>query len=69
MILVLIADDVWREEVQRFTEHSTARIIAERERRRLTQTGVSFDDLLKCLAMGPDGTQLDGLRKLYVPVR
>lgn len=40
-VAVLIDPEVWREEVERLDSRSTARIAAERERRKLKTEGVS----------------------------
>lgn len=41
---------------------------AERERRRLDRDGVQISVLQRCLAEGEDGTRLEGLVKVYVPI-
>jgi hypothetical protein len=65
---VRIDPSVWREEVDRFAPHSSARATAQRERRRLEQHGISASVLLRCEAVGVDGTRLRGLLKAYVPI-
>lgn len=66
---VCIEPDVWREEVERYGTRSPARVAAERERRELERVGVRRDELQRCDAEGPDGTQLGGLLKIYIPIR
>ncbi len=66
---VVIDPGVWREEVERLTPRSSARVAAERERRRLESDGIAEELLERCDAQGRDGTQLAGLLKAYVPLR
>jgi hypothetical protein len=66
---VQIEDDVWRDEVERYNERSSARVAAERERRALAQDGIAPRFVAKCLAEGSDRTDLRGLLKVYVPIR
>jgi hypothetical protein len=66
---VVIDPGVWREEVERLTPRSSARVAAERERRRLESDGIAEELLERCDAQGRDGTRLAGLLKAYVPLR
>jgi hypothetical protein len=65
---VRISQDVWADEVDRLRAGSRARVAAERERVRLERDGVELEQLLACSDLGPDGTRLRGLYKLYVPI-
>jgi hypothetical protein len=65
---VRIGAATWREEVERFAPRSPSRAAADRERRRLEQDGLSIADLQPCAAVGPDGTRLESLVKVYVPI-
>lgn len=67
-VAVRIDPDVWREEVERLTVGSPARVAAERERRRLRQQGVELTQLQRCAEIGDDRTRLSGLLKVYVPI-
>lgn len=68
-VAVLIAPDVWRDEVERLDARSAARVAAEREREALDSDGVTRALLAACDEDGPDRTQLRGLLKAYVPLR
>lgn len=67
-VAVRVSAAVWQEEVERFAPRSPARVAAERERGRLERDGVRIVDLQRCGAVGPDGTRLAGLVKVYVPI-
>ena len=67
-ISVRIGGEVWREEVERFADRTTARIAAERERARLEQHGVDLAALKQCDDEAADGTRLGGLLKVCVPI-
>jgi hypothetical protein len=67
-VQVKIPDQVWEQEVERLRADSPGRIAAERERRRLERDGLPRDELLRCEAVGEDGTRLPGLFKVYVPI-
>lgn len=67
-IAVRIGARVWRDEVERFGERTTARIAGERERARLERDGIDLSALERCDAEGSDGTRLAGLVKVYVPI-
>lgn len=67
-VAVRIEASVWSEEVERFALRSPARVAAQRERKRLEQTGISLVALLRCDAAGADGSRLAGLLKTYVPI-
>jgi hypothetical protein len=43
-------------------------VAAERERRRLERDGIAISALERCSAEGEDGTNLEGLVKVYVPI-
>jgi hypothetical protein len=45
------------------------RVAAERERHRLERDGLRVSSLERCAADGDDGTHLEGLVKVYVPIR
>jgi hypothetical protein len=68
-VAVLIDPEVWREEVERLDARSSARIADERERRKLETDGVGRGLLERCDEQAPDGSQLGGLLKAYVPLR
>jgi hypothetical protein len=68
-IPVRISPRVWQEEVERLTPRSPARIAAERDRRRLEAAGLAVSELRRCRNDDATGTRLDGLFKLYVPIR
>jgi hypothetical protein len=68
-VAVLIDPEIWREEVERLDPRSSARVAAERERRKLELEGVSRAVLERCDEHGSDGTRLRGLVKAYVPLR
>lgn len=57
----------WREEVERFDRHSSARVQAQRARREI-RSGRADLAWQRCEADGPGGTKLPGCRKLYVPL-
>lgn len=59
---------MWQEEVERFAPSSDARVVAERERRRVQRSAISASVLLRCEVAGSDGTQLAGLVKAYLPI-
>ena len=65
---VRIGVRVWRDEVERFGDRTSARIAAERERGRLERDGIDPSALHRCDAEAPDGTRLAGLVKVYVPI-
>jgi hypothetical protein len=67
-VQVKIAPQVWAQEVGRLRPGSRARVAAERERRQLERDGLSLSQLVRCDAVGNDGTRLPGLFKLYVPI-
>lgn len=67
-VAVRISPAAWREEVERFDRRSPSRAAAERERKHLVQDGLSIAGLQRCAAEGPDGTKLEGLVKVYVPI-
>jgi hypothetical protein len=65
---VRISPTAWREEVHRFDRRSPPRAAAVREQRHLEENGLRIADLQSCAAEGPDGTKLEGLVKVYVPI-
>jgi len=67
-VAVRIGPGAWEEEVERFDDRSRPRTAAERERRRLEREGLSLTDLERCAELGPDGTRLADLVKVYVPI-
>lgn len=67
-IAVRISEDVWLEEVERLKANSPARIAAERDRKVLDAHGLDLGQLQACDEAGPDGTNLAGMYKVYVPV-
>ena len=67
-VAVRVGAATWQEEVERFAPRSAARVAADRERRRLEHDGLNIADLQACAAVGPDGTRLPGLVKVYVPI-
>jgi hypothetical protein len=58
-------DSVWREAIRGFSGRSLQ--IATSARAQTEQRGVALADLLPCEALGPDGTELAGCAKLYLP--
>jgi hypothetical protein len=68
-VAVRIDPEVWRDEVERFSARSTARIAAERERLPLQEHGLELAQLQRCAEVGDDQTRLSGLVKVYVPIR
>lgn len=67
-IAVRISQDVWLEEVERFSPSSPARTAAERERSKLESEGLELGHLQACEEAAADGTNLAGLYKVYVPI-
>ncbi len=65
---VLVDEDTWREEVERFNPRSEARIAAERERRGFERRGIDYDQVQDCDAAASDGTRLLDMQKVYVPI-
>jgi hypothetical protein len=65
---LLLADGVWREEVERFDRRLPARVAAERERPPLQSDGLAVADLLRRESEAADGTRLAGLIKVCVPI-
>lgn len=57
---------VWREATRGFSRHRLE--IATSSRALLERRGVRFDELLPCLALGPDRSELAGCAKLYLPI-
>jgi len=57
---------VWREAVRGFS--GLALQIATSTRATAEEQGVALADVLPCEADGPDGTQLAGCAKLYLPL-
>lgn len=57
---------VWADATRGFTGQSLD--VAARARRALEEEGVALDQLLPCESPGPDGTELSGCAKLYLPV-
>jgi hypothetical protein len=68
-VAVRIGPDVWLEEVERLRAGSLARVAAERERARLENEGVELGQLRACKDEAEDRTRLEGLFKVYVPIR
>jgi hypothetical protein len=64
---VRISQDVWLEEVERLGMRSPGRLAAGRERARLESAGTDLAQLGACSEVGADGTQLNGLYKIYIP--
>lgn len=58
---------VWREAIRGFSGRPLE--IAESTRAALEREGVALAQLRPCSAHGPDGTQLAGCAKLYLPIR
>jgi hypothetical protein len=64
-LAVRFDDSVWHEAVRGFSREplqiaTSARLAAERH-------GIALAEVLPCEAAGPDGTQLAGCAKLYLP--
>jgi hypothetical protein len=66
---VRINPDTWAQEVDRYRKGAAPRLAAERERRCLERDGIGLSVLERCAAEGEDGTRLEGLVKVYVPIR
>lgn len=62
---VLFDDDAFDEDLAHATAAGTEVALAARDR--LAREGVTADACKPCLAEGPDGTQLPGCVKLYLP--
>jgi hypothetical protein len=65
---VRINPGTWGQEVERYRKGASPRVAAERERRRLEREGIPILALARCSGEGEDGTSLDGLLKVYVPI-
>ena len=65
---VRINPGTWGQEVERYRKGASPRLAAERERRRLEREGIPISALARCSEEGEDGTSLDGLLKVYVPI-
>jgi len=65
-LAVRFDEPVWREAPRGFSGRSLQIAIAARAK--VERDGVTLADLNPCLALGPDGTQLAGCAKLYLPV-
>lgn len=60
---------VWSTDVEvRYPAQSRARLVAEESRRVFERDGVPERELRACEAEGPDGTELGGCLKLYLPL-
>lgn len=60
---------VWEADVEgRYPESSRARTVAEQSRRAFERDGVPEEELQACEAEGPEGTQLAGCLKVYLPL-
>lgn len=64
-LAVRFDDSVWREAIRGFSGRSLQ--IATSARAQTKQRGVALADLVPCEALGPDGTELAGCAKLYLP--
>ena len=65
---VRISAHIWEQEVERYSKRAMPRVAAERERRRLERDGIQITLLERCSAEAEDGTSLEGLVKVYVPI-
>jgi hypothetical protein len=66
---VVFPAGVWRADVEgRYPASSRARVVAERARRALERRGIPERELQACEPEGPEGTQLAGCLKLYLPL-
>ncbi len=68
-IPVRINPHVWEQEVERYNRRAAPRVAAERERPRLERDGLEISLLERCSGEGEDRTSLEGLVKVYVPIR
>jgi hypothetical protein len=66
-LAVRFDDTVWREAVRGFSREPLQ--IATSARTDTERRGVALADVLPCEALGPDGTELVGCAKLYLPLR
>jgi hypothetical protein len=57
---------VWADATRGFSRQSLN--VATSARRTLEEQGIALEQLLPCQSPGPDGTQLSGCAKLYLPV-
>jgi hypothetical protein len=65
---VRINPRTWEQEVDRYRKNAPPRVVAERERRGLERDGLDISGLKRCSGQGEDGTSLEGLVKVYVPI-
>jgi hypothetical protein len=65
---VRINPQTWAQEVERYRKGARPRVAAERERRRVERAGILISALERCSGEGQDGTRLEGLLKVYVPI-
>lgn len=66
-VAVRFDDQVWNEAIRGFSGQALECALAAR--RSLDERGINLAELRPCLAEGPDGTQLSGCAKLYLPVK
>jgi len=60
---------VWAADVElRYAPASRARVVAEQSRRAFEREGIPERELQVCKAEGPEGTDLPGCLKLYLPL-
>jgi hypothetical protein len=65
-LAVRFDEPVWREATRGFSGRSLQ--IATSARAKVEHDGVALADVKPCLARGPDGSQLAGCAKLYLPL-
>lgn len=65
-LAVRFDEAVWREAVRGFSGRALE--IATSARSKAERRGVALTDVFPCEARGPDGTELAGCAKLYLPI-
>lgn len=66
-IEIIFHPEEWRDEVERYAPTATARVVAQKARRRI-EAGTARLRWKRCRPEERDGTRLPGCVKLYVPL-